>query len=117
MTEYAVNSQTTGENEIQQTNDDNSENDETAVKKQYKTSAEVYETLEQIADLLEKEQPQSPASTLIKIASAIGNKTFKELLEINMENGTSVMRIISELHELLSSYSNKNNDKNKTNLL
>ncbi|MDR3186937.1 MAG: type VI secretion system protein TssA [Holosporaceae bacterium] len=77
-----------------------------------KTLDGAYENLVKIAAFLEKEQPQSPSATLIKIASAIGNKTFQELLEINMQNGTSVIHAISELRGLLSSNSSEANNPN-----
>ncbi|MDR1375795.1 MAG: type VI secretion system protein TssA [Holosporaceae bacterium] len=92
--------------------DDGSDGNDKATTKAHETLESAYETLVKIAAFLEKEQPQSPASTLIKIASAIGNKTFQELLEINMQNGTSVMRVISELHGLLSVDSSGTNNQN-----
>ncbi|MDR2067572.1 MAG: type VI secretion system protein TssA [Holosporaceae bacterium] len=95
----------------QQTGDGGDENDGAATAS-YKNLEGAYETLVGIASFLEREQPQSPAATLIKIASAIGNKTFQELLEINMQNGTSVMHAISELHSILSSSSGKANNLN-----
>ncbi len=65
------------------------------------TIDQAYEALNEIAGFLEKQQPQSPVSILLKIASAIGKKTFQELLEINMQNGNSVMSTISELYKVL----------------
>lgn len=62
---------------------------------------DMYGILEKIAAFLEKKQPQSPSSILIKIASAIGKKTFQELLEINVKNGVSFMGTISELYKIL----------------
>ncbi|MDR3180032.1 MAG: type VI secretion system protein TssA [Holosporaceae bacterium] len=61
---------------------------------------QAYAALKDIAAFLEQEQPQSPAATLLKIASSIGPKTFRELMEINMQNGTSIMNTISELHRM-----------------
>ncbi len=66
------------------------------------TLEQAYDALREIAVFLEKKQPQSPASILIKIANAIGKKTFQELLEINMKSGASVMSTISELYKILS---------------
>jgi type VI secretion system protein ImpA len=63
---------------------------------------QAYATLREISVFLEKQQPQSPAATLIKIADVIGKKTFQELLEINMKSGTSVMHTISELYKILN---------------
>ncbi|MDR0632353.1 MAG: type VI secretion system protein TssA [Holosporaceae bacterium] len=65
------------------------------------TIEQAYAAMLEIAAFLEKEQPQSPASTLIQIASAIGKKNFQELLEINMKSGTPVMNTISELYRIL----------------
>ncbi|MDR0555937.1 MAG: type VI secretion system protein TssA [Holosporaceae bacterium] len=62
---------------------------------------QAYATMAEIAIFLEKEQPQSPAATLIKIAGAIGKKNFQELMEINMKSGTSVIGTISELYRVL----------------
>jgi type VI secretion system protein ImpA len=66
------------------------------------TIEQAYAAMEEIAAFLEKEQPQSPVSTLIKIASEIGRKNFQELLEINMKSGISVINTISELHNILT---------------
>ncbi len=66
------------------------------------TVEQAYDALREIAVFLEKKQPQSPASILIRIANAIGKKTFTELLEINMKSGASVMSTISELYKILS---------------
>ncbi|MDR1551549.1 MAG: type VI secretion system protein TssA [Holosporaceae bacterium] len=60
-----------------------------------------YASMEEIAEFLEKNQPQSPAATLIKIAGAIGKKNFQELMEINMKSGASIINIISELYRVL----------------
>jgi flagellin-specific chaperone FliS len=65
------------------------------------TLEEAYRLLGEISAFLEMEQPQSPASTLIKIATSIGKKTFQELMEINMQNGSTVMSTISELYKIL----------------
>ncbi|MDR2794169.1 MAG: type VI secretion system protein TssA [Holosporaceae bacterium] len=64
------------------------------------TLEQAYAALKDIATFLEQEQPQSPAATLLKIASSIGKKTFQELMEINMQNGTSLMNTISELYRI-----------------
>ena len=66
------------------------------------TGEQADDALREIAVFLEKKQPQSPASILIRIANAIGKKTFTELLEINMKSGASVMSTISELYKILS---------------
>ena len=65
------------------------------------TIEQAYNALDEIAAFLEKEQPQSPSSALIKIASAIGKKTFRELLEVNTQNGATLMGTISELYRIL----------------
>lgn len=65
------------------------------------TIDQAYEALNDITIFLEAKQPQSPVSILLKIANAIGKKTFQELLEINMQNGSSVMSTISELYKIL----------------
>ncbi|MDR2781182.1 MAG: type VI secretion system protein TssA [Holosporaceae bacterium] len=72
------------------------------------TLENAYSAMEEIAIFLEKEQPQSPASTLLRIAGAIGKKNFQELLEINMKSGTSVMNTISELYRALIAIPDKN---------
>lgn len=66
------------------------------------TVERAYEVLKGIGDFLQKKQPQSPASILVKIAVAIGEKSFQELLDLNMQSGTSVMNTISELYKMLS---------------
>jgi type VI secretion system protein ImpA len=66
------------------------------------TITQAYATLDDIAFFLEKAQPQSPASSLIKIASAIGKKNFTELLEINIDGGASIMATISELYRAIN---------------
>lgn len=78
------------------------------------TIEEAYRALQDIAFFLERKQPQSPASILIKIASAIGTKTFKELLEINMNSGASVMSTISELYKILNNNSHTASGPNST---
>ncbi|MDR1235765.1 MAG: type VI secretion system protein TssA [Holosporaceae bacterium] len=65
------------------------------------TLEHAYAAMTEIAIFLEKEQPQSPASTLIKIAAAIGKKNFRELLEINMRSGASVINTICELYRIV----------------
>lgn len=65
------------------------------------TIEQAYNALDEIAAFLEKEQPQSPSSALIKIASAIGKKTFQELLEVNTQHGATLMGTISELYRIL----------------
>lgn len=60
-----------------------------------------YLELEDISKFLEKAQPQSPASTLIKIAINIGKKSFNELLDINTKNNSAVMNTIFELYKML----------------
>ncbi|MDR0678136.1 MAG: type VI secretion system protein TssA [Holosporaceae bacterium] len=62
---------------------------------------QAYIAMEEIAAFLEQEQPQSPVSTLIKIAGVIGRKNFQELSEINIKSGDSVINTIFELHHLL----------------
>ena len=62
------------------------------------TIENAYKVLRDIGNFLAQAQPQSPSATLIKIALALGEKSFQELLEINMKNGVSVMNTISELH-------------------
>lgn len=74
------------------------------------TIEQAYNALDEIATFLEKEQPQSPSSALIKIASAIGKKTFQELLEVNTQNGATLMGTISELYRIL-----KKDSKNVSN--
>lgn len=64
------------------------------------TVSEAYRVLGNIAIFLEQHQPQSPASTLIKIAQMIGEKTFQDLLEMDMKNNTSIMTTISELYKM-----------------
>jgi hypothetical protein len=75
------------------------------------TIEQAYDSLREISVFLGNEQPQSPASTLIKIADAIGKKTFQELLEINMKSGASVMHTISELYKILNTGSENNQQK------
>lgn len=66
------------------------------------TVEHAYNVLNGIANFLQQKQPQSPASILIKIATAIGEKSFQELLDINMNSGASVMNTISELYKILN---------------
>ncbi|MDR1334294.1 MAG: type VI secretion system protein TssA [Holosporaceae bacterium] len=68
------------------------------------TLDQAYAALAEIAVFLEKQQPQSPASTLVRIAAALGKKNFQELLEVNMKSGTSVINTISELYRVLSCF-------------
>lgn len=93
-------------------------NEKTSVEKQEvpdePTIDEAYRALQDIAFFLENKQPQSPASILIKIANAIGTKTFKELLDINMNSGASVMSTISELYKILNNNSSDASTTNKT---
>lgn len=65
------------------------------------TVDQAYQLIGNIAAFLEKEQPQSPSSLLLKIAGAIGKKTFQQLMEINMSNGSNVVGTISELYKVL----------------
>jgi len=80
--------------------------------------SKAYELLDKIATFLEKEQPQSPASILIKMARTIGAKSFQELLDLNMNSGVSVMNTISELYKILVSEKNiteeTNNNENNS---
>ena len=66
------------------------------------TIEQAYAALKEIADFLEKKQPQSPAYTLVKIAHIIGGKNFHELLELNMSGGASVLTTIAELYRILN---------------
>jgi hypothetical protein len=70
------------------------------------TIEQAYSVMVEIANFLEIEQPQSPASTLVRIAVAIGKKNFQELLEINMKSGASVINTISELYRVLHQENN-----------
>lgn len=65
------------------------------------TLEEAYKALNDIAAFLEQQQPQSPSSVLIRIACAIGTKTFKELMGIKTKAGTTLMGTLSELHGIL----------------
>lgn len=65
------------------------------------TLEQAYKVLSEVAIFLEQKQPQSPASTLIKIAQKIGEKSFQELMELNMTSGVSVLNTISELNKVL----------------
>ena len=64
------------------------------------TINQAYNAMDEIAEFLEKKQPQSPSSTLLRVASRIGKKTFQELLELNMQSGVSVLNTISELYSI-----------------
>ena len=64
------------------------------------TISQAYDAMAEIAEFLEKKQPQSPSSTLLKVASKIGKKSFQELLELNMQSGVSVLNTISELYRI-----------------
>lgn len=72
--------------------------DESETRNQEPTIGQAYEALSEIAGFLEKKQPQSPSSTLLKVAIMIGKKSFQELLELNMQSGVSVLNTISELY-------------------
>lgn len=64
------------------------------------TINQAYVAMDEIAEFLEKKQPQSPSSTLLRVASKIGKKSFQELLELNMQSGVSVLNTISELYRI-----------------
>ncbi len=64
------------------------------------TINQAYNAMDEIAEFLEKKQPQSPSSTLLRVASKIGKKSFQELLELNMQSGVSVLNTISELYSI-----------------
>jgi type VI secretion system ImpA family protein len=64
------------------------------------TLAQAYTALNDIAMFLEHNQPQSPVATVVKIANAMKEKTFLELMEINMQNGMTAMSAISELYKV-----------------
>ena len=64
------------------------------------TINQAYAAMDEIAEFLEKKQPQSPSSTLLRVASEIGKKSFQELLELNMQSGVSVLNTISELYRI-----------------
>lgn len=83
---------------------DNSSSESVSQSTDEATVEQAYDALREIAVFLEKKQPQSPASILIRIANAIGKKTFQELLEINMKSGASVMSTISELYKILGNH-------------
>lgn len=80
----------------------------TPSQKEQPTVEHAYEVLKGIGNFLQRKQPQSPASILVKIAVAIGEKSFQELLDLNMQSGTSVMNTISELYKMLSMDTKKN---------
>lgn len=65
------------------------------------TLEQAYSALEDIAVFLENEQPQSPSSTLLRIANSIGKKTFQELMDINLQSGANIISTISELYKIL----------------
>lgn len=75
------------------------------------TVEHAYNVLNGIANFLQQKQPQSPASILIKIAAAIGEKSFQELLDINMNSGASVMNTITELYRILNASTKKEEPK------
>ncbi|MDR2765907.1 MAG: type VI secretion system protein TssA [Holosporaceae bacterium] len=87
------------------------EDDEEEASEEAKDADEVmsiektYATLAELADFLEKAQPQSPAAMLLRIAAAVGRRSFRELLEMNINSGVSVERVISELHRALKAES------------
>lgn len=64
------------------------------------TVGEAYRVLGNIASFLEEKQPQSPASTLIRIAQLLGGKTFQEVLEMDRKNSTYIMTTISDLYKM-----------------
>ena len=64
------------------------------------TINQAYSAMDEIAEFVEKKQPQSPSSTLLRVASKIGKKSFQELLELNMQSGVSVLHTISELYKI-----------------
>ena len=64
------------------------------------TINQAYAAMDEIAEFLEKKQPQSPSSTLLRVASKIGKKSFQELLVLNMQSGVSVLNTISELYRI-----------------
>lgn len=64
------------------------------------TINQAYAAMDEIAEFLEKKQPQSPSSTLLRVASRIGKKSFQELLVLNMQSGVSVLNTISELYRI-----------------
>lgn len=65
------------------------------------TIEEAYRALNDIAAFLEQQQPQSPSSILIRIAGSIGKKTFKELMNIETNNGITLLKTIAELYRIL----------------
>lgn len=82
--------------------DDKEDDNKTPSQPPEPTIERAYEVLKGIGDFLQKKQPQSPASILVKIAVAIGEKSFQELLDLNMQSGTSAMNTISELYKMLN---------------
>ena len=91
--EKAQNVQPAADAEIVLEDDNESQNKEPTI-------SQAYDALAEIAEFLEKKQPQSPSSTLLKVASRIGKKSFQELLELNMQSGVSVLNTISELYSI-----------------
>lgn len=67
------------------------------------TLDEAYKALNDIAAFLEQQQPQSPSSVLVRIASAIGKKSFKELMGIETKTGSTFMGTIADLYEIFYS--------------
>lgn len=82
-------------------------NSEDSTQKKGPTLNQAYSALNEIAAFLEEKQPQSPASTLVKLACQIGKKSFQELLELNMQSGVSVLNTISELYRIFHKKSDK----------
>ena len=74
--------------------------DDRETRRQEPTIGQAYDAMSEIAEFLEKKQPQSPSSTLLKVAIMIGKKSFQELLELNMQSGVSVLNTISELYSI-----------------
>lgn len=74
--------------------------DDSDTKNQEPTIGQAYDALSEIALFLEKKQPQSPSSALLKVAVMIGKKSFQELLELNMQSGVPVLNTISELYSI-----------------
>ena len=84
--------------------------DDSETQKQEPTIGQAYDAMSEIAEFLEKKQPQSPSSTLLKVAIMIGKKSFQELLELNMQSGVSVLNTISELYSIF--YKKETKQKN-----
>lgn len=96
------------ENWEEGSNDGKEKNPIDSDSKDVPTIEHAYSALNEIAAFLEKQQPQSPSSILIKIACAIGQKTFQELLDINSQNGAALIGTISELYGTLKRNSKSN---------